>query len=120
MALSLRHTRLQSPADVDRQDYLVMDDGQVIGRIYAERYLPADVKWFWSITEYVHPALGIRTHGRVGSLQVAMEQFKLSWSKVRETSKEQRPAEASGVARRADPKPGPVSRMGSGSKPRRR
>ena len=64
----------------------------MIGRIYAERYVPADVKWFWSITEYVHPALGIRTHGRVGSLPVAMEQFKLSWSKVRETSKEQRPA----------------------------
>jgi hypothetical protein len=108
MALSLRRTRFQSPAYADRQDYLVMEDGQVIGRIYEERYVPANVKWFWSITEYVHPALGIRTHGRVGSLQVAKEQFKSSWSKVRETSKEQRPAETPGVARDADPKPGPV------------
>jgi hypothetical protein len=123
MALALRHTRTRlqiSPAYADRQDFLVIEDGQVIGRIYEERYVPADVKWFWSITEYVHPALGITTHGRVGSLPVAMEQFKLSWSKVRETSKEQRPAETPGVARRADPKPGPVSRMGAGSKPRRR
>jgi hypothetical protein len=93
MALSLRRTNFRSPADAHRQDYLVMEDRQVIGRIYEERYVPADVKWFWSITEYVDPALGIRTHGRVGSLPVAMEQFKLSWSKVRETSKEQRPAD---------------------------
>jgi hypothetical protein len=99
MALSLRHTRTRlalPPAYADRQDFLVIEDGQVIGRIYEDRYVPADVKWFWSITEYVHPALGIRTHGRVGSLPVAMEQFKLSWSKVRETSKEQRPAETPG------------------------
>jgi hypothetical protein len=43
MALSLRRTRFQSPAYADRQDYLVMEDGQVIGRIYEERYVPANV-----------------------------------------------------------------------------
>jgi hypothetical protein len=66
MALALRHTRTRlqiSPAYADRQDFLVIEDGQVIGRIYEERYVPADVKWFWSITEYVHPALGIVTNG---------------------------------------------------------
>jgi hypothetical protein len=80
MALSLRRTRFQSPAYADRQDYLVIEDGQVIGRIYEDRYVPADIKWFW--------ALGIRTHDRVASLEIAKEQFKSSWSNVRETSKE--------------------------------
>jgi hypothetical protein len=84
MALSLRPTGLSSPAFADRADYCVIEDGQVIGRIYEDRYVPAEVRWFWSITEYVHPALGIRTHNRVASLEVAKEQFKSSWSKVRE------------------------------------
>jgi hypothetical protein len=91
MALSLRHTRTRlriSPAYIDRQDYLVMDDGKVIGRIYEDRYVPADIKWFWSITEYVHPVFGIRTRNRVASLDVAKEQFKSSWSKVCDTSKQ--------------------------------
>ena len=94
MALSLRHTRTRldiSPAYADRQDYLVMDDGQVIGRIYEDRYVPADIKWFWSITEYVHPALGILTNDRVASLQVAKEQFKSSWSKVRAAMEQRAP-----------------------------
>jgi hypothetical protein len=42
MALSLRHTRTRlriSPAYADRQDFLVIEDGQVIGRIYEERYV---------------------------------------------------------------------------------
>jgi hypothetical protein len=45
-------TRLgSSPADPDRQDFLVIEDGQVIGRIYEERYVPPYVRWRWSITE---------------------------------------------------------------------
>jgi hypothetical protein len=94
MALALRHTRTRlqiSPAYADRQDFLVIEDGQVIGRIYEERYVPADVKWFWSITEYVHPALGIITNGRVPSLDEAKTRFESSWSKVREAQEQQRP-----------------------------
>jgi hypothetical protein len=68
MPLSLRPTGLSSPAFADWADYCVVEDGQVIGRIYEDRYVPADIKLFWSITEYVHPALGIRTHDRVASL----------------------------------------------------
>jgi hypothetical protein len=73
MALSLRHTRTRlgsAPAYADRQDFLVIEDGQVIGRIYEDRYVPAEVRWFWLITEYVYPALGIRTRNRVSSLGI--------------------------------------------------
>jgi hypothetical protein len=89
MAVSLCRIRLGSPVQADRQDFSVIEDGQVIGRIYEVLHVPADVGWFCSITEHVDPALGIRTHNRVASLQVAKEQFKSSWSKLREANKEQ-------------------------------
>ena len=36
MPLSLRHAGL-SPPDPDRKDYVVMDDGREVGRIYEDR-----------------------------------------------------------------------------------
>ena len=71
VALSLRRTGLSSPAFADQEDYIVIEDGQVIGRIYEMLYVPADVRWFWSVTEHVDPAHGIVTHGRVPSLQAS-------------------------------------------------
>ena len=66
-----------------------MEDGQVIGRIYEERYVPADVRWFWSITAFhVDPALGISTNGRVPTLEQAKAAFREAWSKVCEASKQ--------------------------------
>jgi hypothetical protein len=91
MTLWLRRTGLASPADADRADYLVIEHDQVIGRIYEERYVPAEVRCFWSITEHVDPALGIVTNGRVPSLEEAKAQFESSWSKAREAKEQQRP-----------------------------
>ena len=93
MTLWLRRTGLASPADADRPDYVVVEHDQVIGRIYEERYVPADVRWFWSIAEYVDPALHIDTNGRVPTLDKAKAQFKSSWSSVREANnqKERQP-----------------------------
>ena len=84
MALSLRRTGLSSPAFADQEDYIVIEDGQVIGRIYEMLHVPADVRWFWSITEYVDPGLGITTNGRAPTLEEAKARFKSTWSKVRE------------------------------------
>jgi|SRR6185369_16124809 hypothetical protein len=60
MTLWLRRSGLVSPADADRPDYLVIEHDKVIGRIYEQRYVPPDVRWFWSITAlHIDPALGM-------------------------------------------------------------
>ena len=82
--LSLRPTGLASPAFADQKDYVVIEDGQTIGRMYEDPHAPTDYRWFWSITEHVDPAHGIVTNDRVSTLDEAKAQFKSSWSKVRE------------------------------------
>jgi hypothetical protein len=77
-----------SPADADRADYLVIEHDEAIGRIYEQRYVPSDVRWFWSITAFhIDPALGIATTGRVPTLDEAKAQFQSSWSAVIEARK---------------------------------
>ena len=68
MPLTLRRALL-SPAHADRQDWIVLDDGLEVGRIYEDRSesTPRELRWFWSITRYVPPRLNVRTHDKVGS-----------------------------------------------------
>ena len=90
MTLWLRRSGLVCPADADRPDYLVIKHDKVIGRIYQMRYVPADVRWFWSITAfYIDPGLGIATNGRVCSLDEAKASFRSSWGRVREAYKQE-------------------------------
>jgi hypothetical protein len=88
MALSLRPTGLSPPAYRHQLDYVVIEDGQIIGRMYEDPHALADYRWFWSITEHIDPALGVVTNGRVPTLDEAKAQFKSSWSNVREASKQ--------------------------------
>jgi hypothetical protein len=62
-----------SPVYADRQDWTIFDDGAPVGRIYenAGASTPADLRWFWSITVYVHPRAGIVTNGKVPTLDEA-------------------------------------------------
>ena len=83
MTLWLRRSGLVSPADADRADYSVIEHDKVIGRIYEARYVPTDVRWFWSITAFhVDPRLEITTNGRVPTLEEVKAQFKSSWTTV--------------------------------------
>jgi hypothetical protein len=50
-----RPTGLASPAQADRQDWTLYEDGRPIGRIYedASASTPPELRWFWSIIEVV-------------------------------------------------------------------
>ena len=85
MALSLRPTNLSSLRGLD---YCVIEDGQVIGRVYEDRHTRPGLQWFWSITMHIDPALGVTTDGRTPTLEIAKEEFKSSWSKVRESDEQ--------------------------------
>jgi hypothetical protein len=41
-----------------------------------------ELRWFWSITIYVDPKLGITTSGRAATIECAKEQFRQSWERV--------------------------------------
>jgi hypothetical protein len=41
------------------------------------------LRWFWSITIYVNPKLGITTSGRAPNLVQAKAQFLTNWRKCR-------------------------------------
>jgi hypothetical protein len=54
------------PAGLD-----VLDDGREVGRIYEDRSesTPPDLRWFWSVTVYVPPSLGVRTSDRAATFE---------------------------------------------------
>ncbi len=85
--LTLRPSGLSSPAFGDWLDYVVVDDGRDVGRIYGDRHTLPELRWFWSITVYVNPKLGILTSGRAPSIEEAKAQLLASWQKCRSTSR---------------------------------
>jgi hypothetical protein len=82
MSLTLRPTGLSSPAYRDWLDYIVLEDGRAVGRMYEDRQTLPELRWFWSITVYVNPKLGITTSGRAPSLDEAKAQFLNNWQRV--------------------------------------
>jgi len=81
MALSLRTTGLSSPAYRDWLDYVIVEAGRDVGRLYEDRHSPPELRWFWSITVHVNPMLGITTSGRAASIEDAKAQFLTNWQK---------------------------------------
>ena len=53
-----------------------------MGRLYEDRHSKPELRWFWSITVYVNPNLGIVTSGRAPSLDEAKAQFLRNWQNV--------------------------------------
>ena len=86
MALTMRATDLdRSFATADLDDWMVLDDGIPIGRIY-QRHAPANagVAWFWSVTTYVDPRSALRTSGMAETLDAAKAAFRDSYDKWRD------------------------------------
>ena len=69
MPLTLRRTGLSSPAYRDWLDYVIVEDGRDVGRVYEDRHNRPELRWFWSITIYVNPKRGITTSGRVSNMR---------------------------------------------------
>ena len=86
VALTLRRTGLSSPAYRDWLDYIIVEDGRDVGRLYEDRNSRPELRWFWSITVYVNPMLGITTSGRAGRIEDAKAQFLTNWQKCRADS----------------------------------
>ncbi len=87
MALGLRPTGLASPAYRDKADWIVLDDGAPVGRIYEDPgSLPA-LRWFWSITVYVNPSVQCVRDGCEPTLDAAKEKFRASWTKAKAATK---------------------------------
>jgi hypothetical protein len=61
------------------EDYDVLTDGKVIGRILEEgsRFGPPELRWVWSITSIV-PA-SPASHGTASTREEAMAKFRASW-----------------------------------------
>ena len=82
MALTL-HRTLSTAANRNQNwlDYVIVNDGRYVGRLYEDRYSRPASRWFWAITIYVNPKLGISTSGRAPNLKQAKAQFLTNWRK---------------------------------------
>ena len=86
MALTLRFTAPSSD-DRDWLDYTIVEDGRRdVGRLYEDRHSRPELRWFWSITVYINPDLGITTSGRAPTMNEAKEHFLCNWQKCRTVS----------------------------------
>jgi hypothetical protein len=47
--LTLRRSGLSSPAYWDWLDYVIVEDGRDVGRVYEDRHSRPELRWFWSL-----------------------------------------------------------------------
>jgi len=80
MSLSLRHTGL-APPDPNRKDYVVIDDGREVGRLYEDRTTLPELRWFWSIIVIGAHEAGIETSGRARTIEAAKAAFELNYTR---------------------------------------
>ena len=77
VAFACRHgSELQTPSDFNEaaparplsligRTTALLRTGRSSDGYTRTRHTPAEYRWFWSITEQIHPALGVSTNGRV-------------------------------------------------------
>jgi hypothetical protein len=87
--LILKRAKLsRSSGHWNDDDYDVLADGKVIGRILEEgsRFGPPELLWGWYITSIVPASPG--THGTAATLEGAMATFRAAWEKAEATPRD--------------------------------
>jgi hypothetical protein len=62
----------------NRNDYVVLDGGRVIGRIFRSPQAPENQPWLWTITAPAHPH-SVHNKGYSATREQAMADFKARW-----------------------------------------
>jgi hypothetical protein len=84
-SLILKRAKLSRPSGQWKdEDYDVLADGKVIGRILEEgsRFGPPELRWGWSITSIVPATPGV-TNGTAATREEAMAKFRDAWTKAK-------------------------------------
>ena len=77
----LKRAKLSRPSGQwQDEDYDVLADGKVVGRIYEDADLgtPPELRWLWSVTAIV-PAISNVTNGHARTREEAMAKFRAAW-----------------------------------------
>jgi hypothetical protein len=74
----------RSSGEWNDDDYDVLVDGKVVGRIFEEgsHFGPPELLWRWSITEIV-PAVPNVTNGHAATLEEAKAKFRERWQNAK-------------------------------------
>jgi hypothetical protein len=73
-SLILKH----APIGDNKDDYDVLPDGKVVGRIFVSQAAPQDRQWMWTIA-YGHHEDRTATRGYEATCEAAMAAFAKSW-----------------------------------------
>jgi hypothetical protein len=73
-----RASASRSSGEWSDDDFDVLADGAVVGRIYADASASTqpELRWFWSILEVIPD---VKTHGYAATREAAMAAFAKSW-----------------------------------------
>jgi hypothetical protein len=80
-SLTLKRAKLSRPSGQwQDEDYDVLTDGKVVGRIYEDDPLALpDIRWFWSIM--IVPATPGVTNGTAATREEAKAAFRAAWER---------------------------------------
>jgi hypothetical protein len=76
----VRDTATGRPGEWNEDDYDVLADGVVVGRIMKGAAAPVGMPWFWTLA-FGHHEDRTPTHGYEATREAAMIAFRKSWQR---------------------------------------